>query len=75
MNCTDFTYYVTLMAKRTCAPLHHPLKLPLSAWLSCTNSSHQDGFMLRLTVPLISNFTLAIARLNVALHVSYESRE
>ena len=27
------------------------------------------------TVPLISNFTLAIARLNVALHVSYESRE
>ena len=27
------------------------------------------------TVPLIYNFTLATARLNVALHVSYESRE
>ena len=27
------------------------------------------------TVPLISNFTLAIARLNDALHVSYESGE
>ena len=38
-------YYVTLMAKRTCAWLHHPLKLlPLSALLSCTDSSHQDGF-------------------------------
>ena len=27
------------------------------------------------TVPLISNFTLVITRLNVALHVSYESCE
>ena len=49
MNCTAFTYYVTLMAKRTCASLHHPLKLlPLSALLSCTISSHQGGLMLRL---------------------------
>ena len=49
MNCTAFTYYVMLMAKRTCAWLHHPLKLlPLSTLLSCTDSSHQDGFMLRL---------------------------
>ena len=49
MNCTAFTYYVTLMAKRTCACLHHPLKLlPLSALLSCTDSSQQDGLMLRL---------------------------
>ena len=49
MNCTAFTYYVTLMAKCTCAWLHHPLKLlPLSALLSCTDSSHQDGLMLRL---------------------------
>ena len=49
MNCTAFTYYVTLMAKHTCAGLHHPLKLlPLSALLSCVDSSHQDGLMLRL---------------------------
>ena len=48
MNCTAFTYYVTLMAKRMCAWLHHPLKLLLSTLLSCTDSSHQDGFMLRL---------------------------
>ena len=49
MNCTAFTYYVMLMAKRTCGLLHHPLNLlPLSALLSCTDSSHQDGFMLRL---------------------------
>ena len=49
MNCTAFTYYVRVMAKRTCASLHHPLKLlPLSALLSCTDSSHQDGLMLRL---------------------------
>ena len=49
VNCTAFTYYVTLMAKRTSASLHHPLKLlPLSALLSCTDSSHQDGLILRL---------------------------
>ena len=27
MNCTAYTYYVTLMAKCMCASLHHPLKL------------------------------------------------
>ena len=44
-----FTYYVMLMAKRTCASLHHPLKLlPLSALLTCTDSIHQGGLMLRL---------------------------
>ena len=48
MNCTAFTYYATLMAKRTCAWLHHPLKLLPSALLSCTDSSHQDSLMLRL---------------------------
>ena len=32
----------------TCAWLHHPLKLLPRALLSCTDSSHQDGFMLRL---------------------------
>ena len=45
MNFMAFTYYIMLMVKRTCASLHHPLKLlPLSA----LDSSHQDGFMLRL---------------------------
>ena len=41
-------------AKCTCAWLHHPLKLlPLSALLSCMDSSHQDGLMLRLVCMLL----------------------
>ena len=34
-------------------------------WLHCSHHHSPD------TVPLISNFTLAITQLNVALHVSY----
>ena len=42
MNCTAFTYYVTLIAKRTW--LYHPLKLLLSTLLSCTDSSQPGWF-------------------------------
>ena len=38
MDCTAFTYYITLMAKRTCAWLHHPLHLLPSVLLQCTDS-------------------------------------
>ena len=41
---TAFTYYVTLVAKRMCASLHHPLKLLLSALLWCTDSSQPGWF-------------------------------
>ena len=44
MNCTAFTYYVTLMAKRTYAWLCHPLKLLPGALLLCTDSS-QPGWV------------------------------
>ena len=46
--CMAFTYYIMLMAKCTCAWLHHLFKLLPSTLLSCTDSSHQDGFMLKL---------------------------
>ena len=44
MNCTAFIYYIMLMAKRTCAWLHHLLKLLLSTWLSCIDSSQPGWF-------------------------------
>ena len=44
MNCTAFTHYVMLMAQRTCARLHRPLKLLPNALLSCTNSSQLGWF-------------------------------
>ena len=46
MNCTTFTYYVTLMAKCTCSLLHHPLKiLPNAMFLSCTDSNRLTVFL------------------------------
>ena len=49
MNCTAFIYYITLMAKCTCASLHHLLKLLPSALLSYVPIQvSQDGFMSRL---------------------------
>ena len=40
MNCTAYTCYVTLLAKCTCAWLHHPLKLlHKHIILPCTNLS------------------------------------
>ena len=48
-----------------------------SSWFQPHCSFHGNTFALLwlYTVPLISNLTLTITRLNVALHVSYESRE
>ena len=45
MNCTAYAYYVTLMAKCTCAWLHHSYKVCCCHVLIQTS---QDGFMLRL---------------------------
>ena len=44
MNYTAHTYYIMLIAKCTCAWLHHPLKLLPSALLLCTNSSQPGWF-------------------------------
>ena len=44
MNCAAFTYYVTLIAKHTCALLHHPLKLLPSALLLCIDLSQPGWF-------------------------------
>ena len=49
MNCTAYTYYVTLMAKCMCVQLHHLLKLLPSMLLPCTDSSqpgcHAETYM------------------------------
>ena len=42
------------MAKCTCAWLHHLLKLLTSALLLCSDSSQQDGFMLRFICVFLS---------------------
>ena len=44
MNCTAFTYYVMLIAKRKCAQLHHMLKLLPNVLLLFTNSSQPGWF-------------------------------
>ena len=50
MDCTAYTYYVTLMAKCMYAWLHHLLKLLTSAmFFHVPIQVNQDDFMLRLT--------------------------
>ena len=44
IECTAFTYYVTLMAKCMCTWLHHPLKLLPSTFLPCTDSIQPGWF-------------------------------
>ena len=45
MNCMAFTYYVTLANGQTHVCL---IASSIKFLLSCTVSSHQEGFMLRL---------------------------
>ena len=54
MNCMVYTYYIMLMAKCTCAWLHHPLKLLISImFCRVPIQVDQNGFMLKLTCMLL----------------------
>ena len=51
MNCTAFTYYFTLMAKRMCVRMHHLFKLLATKRIAVVYRPiqvSQDSFMLRL---------------------------
>ena len=74
MNCTAYPYYITLMAKCTCACLHHLLKLLTSAmFCHVPIQVNQDGFMLRV-ICMFLGCDFPIQLLLILLSSAYNDR-
>ena len=73
-NCTHYTYYITLMAKCTCARLHHLLKLLPTVLLSCTNSSNTGWFHIQTCVCTFLGCDLPIQLVLKSLSSEYDDR-
>ena len=66
-NCTAYAYYIMLMAKCTCAWLHHLLKLLLIALFPCTNSSQPGWFHVETYLRVLGLWFLNTAVAKIAI--------
>ena len=67
MNCTAYTYYITLMVKYICAGLQHVLKLVPSALLLCTNSNQQGWFHVETLIHVLELWFANTAAAKIAI--------
>ena len=74
MNCTDYTYYVMLMARSMCTLLHHPLKSLPSTMCHAPIQVSQNCFVLRLICMILGCDLLTQLLLESLSIISYEDR-